>query len=90
MKRVNYLVLDTLGSCGAYGMKVWGEMEKIESLLRVAVHAPPASLTLSHCVIVLQQSGCGLLAVVETMTMMMLKVHQWILHLLGATTSKSK
>ena len=46
---------------------------------------------MTHCVIFLQPSGCGLLAVVEMMTMMMLKVHQWILlHLLGATTSKSK
>ena len=45
---------------------------------------------MSHCVIFLQLSGCGLLAVVEMMTMMMLKVHQWKLHLLGATTSKSK
>jgi hypothetical protein len=63
-------------------------MKEVNYLVRR--DAPPGSLTLTHCVIFLQLSGCGLLAVAETMKIMTLKVHQWILHLLGATTSNSK
>ncbi len=80
MKKVNYLTLrDTQCSCVAYGMKVYGGKWKNKregGLLWVAVHAPPGSLTLTHCVIFLQPWGCGVLAVAKTM--MMMKVHQWI------------